>query len=271
MTRSLPLLISLMVSASPTAAFEFPTLPSFFTPPSKSPSLGKKKAALLEAISNTQNGKTASAETQAAVLRMVRDIELEAPPAEDLLSNPEEAVKLDGVWYLQYTSPSEVEETANGADDDAWTPVDAAEGDSNIPTNADGKFQARGSVAAGGLVVDTSDRPVLQTFDVANGLVANDVTLPNNARVSVGGRFRPSDVVPNRAIVAFTSARVTVEVFGRPLTLTLDPVFQVLELVRGTADNGWLETTHVSDDVRIGRGNKGTMFVLTREQDAVSP
>jgi len=47
-------------------------------------------------------------------------------------------------------------------------------------------------------------------------------------------------------------------------------IFSLVALARGTKDNGWLETTFVSDRIRIGRGNKGTMFVLTRELGVVT-
>lgn len=269
------------------AAFEFPSLPAFFSPALRTStnglplsSLTAKKKALLRTISNTGNGKMASVETQAVVLKMVREIELAAPPPVDLLRNSREAVKLDGVWYLQYTSPSEVvvvasddDENDNDDNNNLWKPVNASEGNSKIPTG--NQFQARGTLSAGGVTVDTSNRPTLQTFDVAAGRVANDITLPN-AKISVNGTFRPSDTVPIRAIVSFDAARIELllslgENKFTPLTITLDFVFSILAKIRGTTDTGWLETTYLGDDLRIGRGNKGTMFVLTRDPDAVQP
>lgn len=270
------LIFSLATTSYDAIAFEFPSLPAFFSPVKGETSLDAKKIALLNAVSDTENGKSASVETQAAVLKLVRDIELTAPAPADLLSNPTEASKLDGVWYLQYTSPSEVE-GQNGAEDAddavAWRAVNASEGDSNIPTNADGSFKAQGTVSATGITVDTSNRPTKQTFDVANRLVANDVTLPNNVRISVNGSFRQSDTVPNRALVAFTAASIELNLFNGalPIRIVLDFVFSILAKIRGTPDNGWLETTYVEDDLRIGRGNKGTMFILTRDPDAVRP
>jgi hypothetical protein len=61
---------------------------------------------LFEAVSFTSNGKTASLQTQKEVMGLVRRLELTAPVSENLLSDPNEAQALDGVWYLQYTSPS---------------------------------------------------------------------------------------------------------------------------------------------------------------------
>jgi hypothetical protein len=40
-------------------------------------------------------------------------------------------------------------------------------------------------------------------------------------------------------------------------------------LIKGTKEAGWLETTYISKNMRIGRGNKGSMFILTRNKDAM--
>jgi hypothetical protein len=102
---------------------------------------------------------------------------------------------------------------------------------------------------------------------VANSVVTNDVGL-DWGRVCVAGPFRPSDNVPNRAIVAFNRASITV---GKSLTLELGFLFEILAAIRGSKETGWLETTYIDEDLRIGRGNKGTMFVLTRDVNAVQP
>jgi hypothetical protein len=98
-----------------THAFQFPSLPDIFKPPSAAGAtkpnpllVAQKKKELLEAVSFTENGKTASPETQARVLQIVGEIEKAAPPSPNLLSDPDAAQQLGGVWYLQYTSPSVV-------------------------------------------------------------------------------------------------------------------------------------------------------------------
>ena len=55
------------------------------------------------------------------------------------------------------------------------------------------------------------------------------------------------------------------------IVLDLGFLFNLQALVAGTDENGWLETTYLSDRVRIGRGNKGSLFVLTRDLDSVKP
>lgn len=178
------------------------------------------------------------------------------------MSDPEEAEILDGVWYLQYTSPSSVGDADQFPD--AWKPKNAQEGDSNVETQ---QFNARGSVSAAGLEVDTSNRIVKQIIDVARSRVTNDVGL-DWGRVCVEGSFEQSTSVPNRAVVSFDTCKIE---FNNGITLDLGFVFRLIALARGTDKNGWLETTFVDEEMRIGRGNKGTLFVLTRDPRAVQP
>lgn len=71
-------------------------------------SIVKTKNELFNVMSFTNNGKDASLETQKNILRLVRYLETTAPVSENLLTNPSEAKAVDGVWYLQYTSPSDL-------------------------------------------------------------------------------------------------------------------------------------------------------------------
>jgi PAP_fibrillin len=248
----------------------------------------------LTAVSGTGNGKTATLEQQQNVLRLVRKLETSSPPPLDLLTNPTAAANrrlLDGIWYLQYTSPSELDASIEFPD--AWTPQYSNEGQSNIETQ---RFAAKGTISAAGVTVDTSNRVVRQIFHISNSTVVNTVTTElfgRPAQITVAGSFRSSDRVPNRAVVAFDTARIefgtltgaggdnsaaeteagsaSSSSFSSFFRIDLSFVFALLALVRRSNDNGWLETTYIDDRVRLGRGNKGTLFVLTRDQDAVQP
>ena len=222
---------------------------------------------MLEAISFTNNGKSATPAKQAEILNLVGDLETSFPPNEKILMDPKEAGILDGTWFLQYTSSS----TAGEADrfPNAWKPRNIDQGpEANIESVP---FNAKGSVSAAGINVDTSNRTVKQIIDATNSRVTNDVML-DWGRVCVSGRFRPSPSVPTRALVAFDTCKIKLgtDTSNGP-TINLSFLFKILAIVRQTEDNGWLETTFVDDDVRIGRGNKGTMFVLTRDPNAVKP
>lgn len=222
------------------------------------------KTDLLDAISFTNNGKNASPEKQLEVLEKVRSIEVQNPPSPNLLSDPREAEVLDGTWYLHYTSPSDPSLINAGESDqfpDAWKPESVEE---KITTQQSGY---KGSVNAAGIKVDTSNRVVKQILDIKNFIVTNKIDL-DFGTVCVGGPFRQSEKVANRAVVSFKQCEITL---NSGLVLNLGFLFSILALFRGTDESGWLETTFVDSTMRIGRGNKGTMFVLTRSPGDVKP
>lgn len=76
--------------------------------PTVSP-LEKTKEELFKVISNTGNGKEADLETQRKALKLVKYLEDTAPVPSNLLEDPEASKELDGVWYLQYTAPSDID------------------------------------------------------------------------------------------------------------------------------------------------------------------
>jgi PAP_fibrillin len=183
------------------------------------------------------------------------------------ISDPVTAKLLDGTWYLQYTSPSIVGDIDQFPD--SWKPDYTDEGESKIESQ---RFEAQGSVSAAGITVDTSNKVVKQIFDISQCQVRNEINF-DWGQVVVAGTFRQSSRIPNRAVVAFDTALIRLGGSDDSVltTVNLGFVFAVLAVVRGSRDNGWLETTFLDEDMRIGRGNKGTMFVLTRDPAAVQP
>ena len=185
----------------------------------KPPAIGKVSAAstsqsldimneelqLLRKISNTGNGKDANIETQASVLTIVRRLETKAGPSPTLLSdavanNQVAKSLLDGEWFLQYTAPSDGVTIAQ----DTWEAIEGSEGESNISTR---KFKGAGQVSGGGIPVDASNTLALQTFDIDKLRVKNVITT-GIGKVTVGGTFRQSTTVPLRAIIAFDTAKI---------------------------------------------------------------
>jgi len=218
------------------------------------------KSQVLDAVSFTNNGKDATVDIQKNVLRLIRQLETKFPVSDTLLTDAKESQALEGTWYLQYTSPCEIGE----ADSDAWTPENSSEGASKIDTKA---YNNKGTIGAAGITVETANRVTKQIFDITAGRVTNDVE-QDFGKVKVGGTFRKSETVPNRAVVAFDNCEIA---FNNGIKLNLSFLFYGLGVFRGTMDNGWLETTYLDANMRIGRGNKGTLFVLTRDRDAVQP
>eukprot|EP00584_Thalassiosira_punctigera_P018573 CAMPEP_0172554894 /NCGR_PEP_ID=MMETSP1067-20121228/56923_1 /TAXON_ID=265564 ORGANISM="Thalassiosira punctigera, Strain Tpunct2005C2" /NCGR_SAMPLE_ID=MMETSP1067 /ASSEMBLY_ACC=CAM_ASM_000444 /LENGTH=267 /DNA_ID=CAMNT_0013343355 /DNA_START=19 /DNA_END=822 /DNA_ORIENTATION=+ len=248
-------------------AFNLPGLANIFKPPPSAATTSESNAdelQLLQAISNTGNGKDADIETQSRVLSIVRRMETSATPSSTLLSNPEEAKILDGDWFLQYTAPSEIENDDVASPDDKWVPVEASGGEAKINTR---QFGGAGAVSGGGIPVDASSSVALQSFDIEKSRVTNEIQT-GIGLVTVGGKFRESDTVPLRAIVAFDTAKIALNVGP---TIDISFLFDIRAAIKGTKEAGWVETTYVTNDMRIGRGNKGSLFILTRDRDAVKP
>lgn len=236
-------------------------LGAIFKPPavqisgSSSNKFANDEAVLLQQISGTGNGKNADIETQARVLNLVRKLETAAQPSQSLLSDPKEAAILDGDWFLQYTAPSEIDFVVDS--DDKWTAV-AAE-DESVKSS---KAGLQGAVSGGGIPVDASNNVAKQTFDIASQRVSNEIK-SGLGLITVGGPFRQSPNAPLRAIVGFDTAKVG------PVDISF--LFDIrAKLNGGSYDSGWVETTYVSDSMRIGRGNKGSLFILTRDRDALN-
>ena len=164
----------------------------------------QNEAKLLQAISNTANGKNASKAQQKQILNIVRQLETQNPPDYDILTNKQKSKLLvDGIWYLQYTSPSEIiddihDKGAEGnekedKDNEAWKWKPTVNEDPKIETK---QFQAQGAVSAVGIKVDVSNKVPKQIFDVEKGLFFNEVEL-DFGLVRVGGPFLVSENVPN--------------------------------------------------------------------------
>lgn len=216
--------------------------PPPFSSPLSNAVLEKQKQELLNAVSFTNNGKTATPEQQVKVLSLVGQLEKDYPPSSEILSDLSVAQILDGKWYLQYTSPSEVkdDDTPTSNKDqfpDVWKPQ--YEKEESVET---AKFTARGSISAVGIEVETANRVVEQNLDVSRSRVTNVITL-DWGKIQVGGTYKPSLKVPNRALVQFDTALIDVTKFGNPLSFNLGFVFPIIRQVSGKEENGWLETS----------------------------
>uniref|UniRef100_A0A7R9ZJX0 Plastid lipid-associated protein/fibrillin conserved domain-containing protein n=1 Tax=Craspedostauros australis TaxID=1486917 RepID=A0A7R9ZJX0_9STRA len=264
--RLLPLALALILASRPVTAFDIPNpfqnamAGRSVVGGGKSKILSQTKQELWDAASFTNNGKDASMETQQKVLSLVRQLETKAtktPIPPKLLTDEATAMQfLDGTWYLKYTAPYSI---AQG--EDVYKVEDFTDGGS-VPSKA---YSNKGAVSAAGLKVDTSNKETKQIFDVVQSRVTNKVDL-DFGKVVVGGRYRVSDNVDNRAVVTFDTCEITL---NNGFVINLGWLFAILAKVRGTTDSGWLETSYIDDDFRVGRGNAGTLFLLTRDPSAI--
>ena len=182
-------------------------------------------------------------------------METTAPAPDTILTS--DANIIDGTWYLQYTSPSDLGD--EDAFPDAWKPVNAKEGDTNIETRAFTK--GTGAVSAQGIKVETANRVVKQSIDAQRARVKNEISL-DWGDILVSGSFRQSDTVPYRAVVAFDQADITV---ASSFTVSLGWIFSLIAATRGgIKDNGWLETQGsrlcCSRIFELCRNNKATRY-----------
>ena len=236
------------------------------TPPTLSAKkeLQLKKELLLQTISSTKNGKESPIDTQILVLGLVDYLETNAPASESLFTNPTEVEAVDGVWYLQYTQPSELE----GVDvEKLWK---AKESTLQITKKLDArKANNEGTVSFLGVVsVETGDKLTTQSIGVEDKTFANSVE-QDFGTIQVKGSFELDYSIPNRIIAAFDTGILT---FKNGFEIDFSFLFTLRAALKGGLKaGGWLETTYLDEDVRIGRGNRGSLFILTRDKNMVIP
>jgi hypothetical protein len=137
------------------------------------------------------------------------------------------------------------------------------------------KFLAQGTVSASGIVVDTSNKIVKQIFNTTSAQVINEIEVYTNTKrntnviVRVGGTYQPSSLSTNRVLVAFNLAQIIIQftlLKSMVVCINFGWIFTIIAKLfnKGNRNNGWLETTYIDTSLRIGRGNKGTLFILTR-------
>jgi len=182
-----------------------------------------------------------------AILAAVDALEAAGLTAEDLLDTS--LAGLDGRWSLLATVAGR------------------SEGDAEL-----NRTGVSNSVNASGIMVEaTPDKLPVQVFDVARGRVSNEVSvdLPfdlGSAFVRVSGRFARG-ANGRRANVQFDNLEFFSSDGSRKAALPW--VFGFVnrfrpDLAAGDSETSWLETTYLSDRVRVGRGNKGSVFVLEK-------
>ena len=127
-------------------------------------------------------------------------------------------------------------------------------------------------VNASGIVLDVRDRLPLQIFSVSDGRVANEVQLEflrQGLTIRVSGSFSRG-ANGRRADVSFDNF----ELFGGDGRRTAEArwLFALVNrfrpaLATGDEATSWLETTYLSPTLRVGRGNKGSVFILQKDDE----
>jgi hypothetical protein len=237
------------------------------------PTLGNNPAAqvqvakkeLLEALSNTSNGKDSTLENQIKVLGLIGYLEANAPVSKTLLTDATEAKAIDGDWYLQYTQPSKPEGIESESDIKLWTPTEST---LDKTKRVDRKqVQNEGSVSFLGLIkVDTAKKLTIQSIGFEDQTFSNSVE-QNFGTIRVEGSFE-LDAVPNRILATFKNGSLTLK---NGFVIDFSVLFALRALLKKDTPGGWLETTYIDEDMRVARGNRGSLFVLSRDKDLVTP
>jgi len=199
------------------------------------------KAELLEALAPLDRGLAATPQDRLAVQAAVVRLE-DLNPTPDPLAHPD---RLAGVWQLLYTTSSEL---------------------LNL-----------------GRLPLTSLGPIYQAISTAQNRIYNlaevNALPPFAGLVAVTARLEP--VSQRRVNVSFERG-----VFGLQgllgyrdpqqflQTLELTPKLSLLRGIDFTIspqrEPGWLEITYLDEDLRIGRGNQGNLFVLRRRLPGIT-
>ncbi|PNW76850.1 hypothetical protein CHLRE_11g478850v5 [Chlamydomonas reinhardtii] len=195
------------------------------------------KAAVVRAVSGTQRGKATTPQQRAAILPL-----LEALEGRNIVEKPVQSPLISGVWALLYQAPLDEERAAT---DKSGT--------------TEGPFLATFQPATKQLVRTKAN---LQLIDLEGGRAEN------LAEFTIAGRWEGA-----LNIIGTAAPQPTPQ--GSPSPLRVDVVFERFQLRLGGAGpwtvpldwvrpKGWIETTYLDDDLRIGRGDKGSIFVASR-------
>lgn len=223
------------------------------------------KAALLDSFYGTDRGLTARSEVRAEINELISQLEAYNPTP-----MPTQALdKLSGEWKLVYTSNSDVIAFLALSKLGPLTLGDIVQRIDGEKGQIENRLQVSGPLSSTTL-------STVASFDVQSG-----------KRVKVQfetGKFKTEPVFETLTLPS------TVSIFGQavdvtPLTSAINPVFEqavnLLSDLGAAAKNQpdfqfplptpptgqvstWLLTTYLDDDLRIARGDGGSVFVLTK-------
>ena len=242
-------------------------------------SLEERKKLLIRLCAGTDRGKSVTPETARAIETQVRALE-----ACNAIKDPAVAPGITGKWSLLYTgaTPEDAARRAEleGAVGSTLTEVTGSSGNAALATY----FQS-GDAEAAAEAAAREAKPLGRSISLLSGVVENkgnfqDIdadsgTVENRAELEVFGkplevRIEASCVPVDAALtggdckrlaVAFRRVRLT---FGSLPSLVI-PLGWINE---GKGPEGWLDTTYLDEDLRLGRGDKGSTFVTVRRTAA---
>ncbi|KAJ7946346.1 Plastid-lipid-associated protein, chloroplastic [Quillaja saponaria] len=219
----------------------------------------KLKKALVDSFYGTDRGLKASSETRAEIVELITQLEAKNPTAA-----PTEALTLlNGKWILAYTSFAglfpllsrgtlplvKVEEISQTIDSQNFTVQNSVQfagplATTSISTNA--KFEVR------------SPKRVQIKFEegiIGTPQLTDSIVIPENAEF-LGQKI---DLTPFKGLI--TSVQDTASSVAK--TISSQPPFKFS--INNKNAESWLLTTYLDEELRISRGEAGSVFVLIKE------
>eukprot|EP00741_Cyanophora_paradoxa_P024992 tig00000319_g24124.t1 len=214
------------------------------------------KQRLIHIASSTERGKRVSPAERREIQFLVDRLEGSNPTPRP---TKEGAELLDGLWDLIYTGPALLD-----GGRDSWS----ASGEER-PQRPLGQKVLETSPASASDPVKREKfvrtGRAFQAIDVAQGRVQNKVELAFGAGGSAG---TPPYFAIDARFAVLSERRVGVIFEAAVLKLPCLPFELRLPLLN--RPEGWLDTTFLDPEMRIGRGDKGSIFILTRSSQSVS-
>ncbi|XP_031279143.1 plastid-lipid-associated protein, chloroplastic-like [Pistacia vera] len=217
------------------------------------------KKALVDSFYGTDRGLTATSETRAEIVELITQLEAKNPtPA------PTEALALlNGKWILAYTSFSglfpllsrgslqlaRVEEISQTIDSESFTVQNSIRFSGPLATTSfstNAKFEVR------------SPKRVQIKFEegiIGTPQITDSIVLPDNVEF-LGQKI---DLAPLKGL--FTSVQDTASSVAK--TISSQPPFKFP--ISNSNAQSWLLTTYLDEELRISRGDAGSVFVLIKE------
>ena len=193
------------------------------------------KTDLLEAVASSNRGLLASKPDQQAIQALVARLEDRTPTPHPL----EAKDQLDGIWQLLYTTSQELL------------------GFDRIPLYRLGQIYQ---------CVYSAEQRIYNIAEIVGipyleGLVsvAARFEAVSQKRVNVGFE---RGVVGLQRILGYKTPKAFLQMLQTQEKL---PFWQGIDFrINRDRQSGWLEVTYLDDDLRIGRGNQGSLFVLRK-------
>ncbi|KAG0613090.1 hypothetical protein M758_6G075900 [Ceratodon purpureus] len=191
------------------------------------------KKLVMRAVTNTNRGKTATDEQKQYIYSLLVELEGQNPTA-DPINSP----ALSGRWALLYTAP-----------------IDERTSDKYAGTE-EGPFLSRVKPVSLGTVRQSRSFQVIDTEGGAAENIAEFTFLGREGSLTIYGSVTKS--------AATEKGAVRVDVTFDSFVLKIGSIAFPSVSLSWISPKGWIETTYLDENFRIGRGDKGSIFVAAR-------